>query len=567
MKKLNTLHYWFILFLLISISSIARAEISFNLDRSEIHENETFRLRILVENLATLKPGNNIDFIPQELQILSRQQFNNSSMINGKFTSEMGWELNILATQAGTYTLPTFKIGNEQSQPFTIRVLPATDELKGDNSNSKVKIRASVDTQDAYVQQQLMFTVRIYRSVTTRHQSLTPLQVNGALVEKLGDDRVFRMVQGNTTYTVTEQQYAIFPQQSGELFIEPMTYSATILDDSQTNNPWGLSRTKPISLSTQRYKVTVKPKPLNAEEPWLPAKNLQLEASWQPANQAFTVGAPASLDFVIKGSGLLESQLPNVQFPEVQGAKIYRDSPQYRQLINRLGINSYHMEKVAVIPSQSGSITIPEIKVPWWNTETDQQEYAILPAMTINVAPAISTTDAAPPIVTPDSQYSATVNPTQDFITPSKQPWWMWATFTFAALWLLTLIALWLKKPVQKNVSLTKPQSGSTQQHKHLNLDAIKQAAQANNPKLTRSLLLEWCNQQKHLSNITNINQLIKCCEHQQLVSALASLQDALYSSQASKNWKGSLLAENLHLLPKAPEKHKKLDKLPGLYS
>ena len=440
--------------------------------------------------------------------------------------------------------------------------------LKDDNTNATVKIRAALSTEDAYVQQQIIFTVRLYRSVTTRHQSITPLQASNSLVEKLGDDRNFRMVQGSTTYNVLEQQYAIFPQQSGELIIEPMTYSATVLDSSEPSSPW-LSRTKPISLSTQRYTVQVKPKPQNAQEPWLPASNLKLEASWQPADQTFHVGSPATLDFIIKGTGLLKAQLPEIVFPEVKDVKLYRDTPQYRQIINRLGINSYHLEKIAVIPSKEGQVTIPEISIPWWNVQTDKQEYATLPSMTINVLPSlnetITTQEAIDAIPTSEQKQIPELfsNGTSD--SPSI---WFYATLTMTLAWLLTLILLVFAKrsnnisqPKERHVEEGEKHSRSSNS---TSLKAIKEACLINNAKLTASLLLTWCSQQQHLQSVSNLNQLIAHCDKPPLIDALNELQQALYSSV--QQWKGAELSELLHFLPKADASTKQEDVLPKLY-
>lgn len=576
MQMLRQISMYGLLIIGLFFTQVLEAKVQYFLDRGEIRENETFRLKIVVQSPSTLANALTLDFLPEELERLSLQQFNNSTMIDGKFHSEMGWEVKLLARQAGTYTVPATKFGSETADSFTIRILPAIDELKEDNSPAKVKLRAALNLEEVYVQQQLILTVRIYRSVVTRHESLTLPKATGAVLEQLGDDRTFEMVQGNTSYRVVERQFAIFPQQSGELLIEPMTYTATILDENQSSNPWGLSRTKPISLSTPQYKVTVKPKPVAAEEPWLPATNLKLEANWLPANQTFEVGTPATLEFKIKGTGLLQTQLPNITFPEVDGVKIYRDTPEFQQLINRLGVTSHHIEKLAIVPSQSGEVSIPEVRIPWWNTVTDKQDYAVLPPMTIEVKPQAQSSQEAStqPVISNKTNNEQNINETgaaqPDNVKPTEETLNIWQIISIilAALWLLTLILWRFTKPKQYGADYNVMTSSSNQldQNFKASLSDIERACKKNDAKTTHQLLLQWCRSQPHLNHIQNLGQLKQMAKNTELAQQLEHLQASLYSPGRERPWQGQELANALQHLPK-PSSHKDEQGLPKLYS
>ena len=575
MQMLRQISMYGLLIIGLFFTQVLEAKVQYFLDRGEIRENETFRLKIVVQSPSTLANALTLDFLPEELERLSLQQFNNSTMIDGKFHSEMGWEVKLLARQAGTYTVPATKFGSETADSFTIRILPAIDELKEDNSPAKVKLRAALNLEEVYVQQQLILTVRIYRSVVTRHESLTLPKATGAVLEQLGDDRTFEMVQGNTSYRVVERQFAIFPQQSGELLIEPMTYTATILDENQSSNPWGLSRTKPISLSTPQYKVTVKPKPVAAEEPWLPATNLKLEANWLPANQTFEVGTPATLEFKIKGTGLLQTQLPNITFPEVDGVKIYRDTPEFQQLINRLGVTSHHIEKLAIVPSQSGEVSIPEVRIPWWNTVTDKQDYAVLPPMTIEVKPQAQSSQEAStqPVISNKTNNEQNINETgaaqPDNVKTTEETLNIWQIISIilAALWLLTLILWRFTKPKQYGSDNNVMTSSSNQldQNFKASLSDIERACKNNDAKTAHQLLLQWCRSQPHLNHIQNLGQLKQMAKNTELAQQLEHLQASLYSPGRERPWQGQELANALQHLPK-PSSDKNEQGLPKLY-
>lgn len=570
--------------LLTLVASTASAKITLALDRTDIHENETFHLRVQVEDSRTLSAGASKNFIPEAITIRSRQEFNSSVIINGQYNSQMGWDFELLAKEAGIYTIPALKIGNEHSDPFTIRIMPQQDDI-ADTSNAKIKLRAKLSNEEVYVQQQLMFTVRIYRSVVARNQKITPIRVSNALVEQLGDNKTFDVVQNGNNFRVVEQRYAIFPQQSGEMVIEPITYSATILEEDSGRSPWQRSQLKPINLSTQKYSVKVKPKPQNAAEPWLPASKLELEAEWQPKNQTFRVGDPANLDFIIKGTGLLKTQLPTVTFPDQEGVTIYRDTPQYRQRINRFGVNSYHFEKVAIIPNQAGDITIPEVKVPWWNVKTDQQEYAVLPAQTIRVEQSSQQiADNKAQTVIPEAQQKAIQQ--KNSTTPSvstnnaetagqSTTYWQYISYGLAALWLLTLL-LFIKRRHNSQVQgshTTETLQPAQELAQSSSLKDSISAAKSNNARATAQHLSAWLMSKSSPASISNITQLIQLCRNQnqpQLAEELANLQQACYSKsanelQSQRSWQGQKLAKYLSAFKWT--RHNQNDKsLPGLY-
>lgn len=580
MTKLKHLISIITFMLLTVVAASASAEITLSLDRTDIHENETFHLRVQVEESNTLNAGAGVNFIPEEITIRGRQEYNSSIIVNGQYNTQMGWDFELLATEAGTYTIPPLSIGNERSDAFTIRILPQQDDI-GDASNAKIKLRANLSDEEVYVQQQLLFTVRIYRSVVARNQNITPIRVTNALVEQLGENKTFDVVKEGNNFRVVEQRYAIFPQQSGEMVIEPMTYSATVLEESEGRSPWQRSQLKPISLSTQKYTVNVKPKPQNALEPWLPAKKLELEAEWQPKNQTFRVGDPANLDLIIKGTGLLTTQLPTVTFPEEDGVTIYRDTPQYRQRINRFGVNSYHFEKIAVIPNKSGEITIPEVKVPWWNVTTDQQEYATLPAQTIRVEQSSQQiNNNQPQTVIPEAQKQAMrpdagpANNQDTSATDSTYDYWKYITFALAAMWLVTLV-LFLRQKSQSRSLIPQDRDATNEQLRqgpHSTLREAIAAAKVNDAKSTIQHLASWLKNDSSPAHLVNVTQLIRYCrehQYQALAEELEMLQSVCYSAQSNqkqpRQWKGRELAKHLSGF-KTDDQERPANKLPQLY-
>ena len=67
--------------------------------------------------------------------------------------------------------------------------------------------------------------------VQTRQPRLYEPEISGVetLIEIAGDDKNYESVINGKTYDVIERVYALFPQVSGELLINPIRFEARIL--------------------------------------------------------------------------------------------------------------------------------------------------------------------------------------------------------------------------------------------------------------------------------------------------------------------------------------------------
>jgi hypothetical protein len=54
------------------------------------------------------------------------------------------------------------------------------------------------------------------------------------------------------------------------------------------------------------------------------------------------------------------------------------------------GMVAFREEKIALIPGQAGSYTLPPIEIPWWNTQTQKMEVARIAARTLTAIAATS---------------------------------------------------------------------------------------------------------------------------------------------------------------------------------
>ena len=304
------------------------------LDRNRMVEGETVNLTLTVPGDLDGEP----DFTPldQGFDVLDRAQSSHTSIINGHMSSQRVWRLILAPKATGLLTVPPIPVGRLQSHPRTLKVLPAGSKDAGTES-PRIFIEAEAAPKSPYVQGQLIYSVRIFHRVKLREASLSDPQTEGALLERLGEDKSYRAFRNGHSYNVIERRYAVFPQQSGRLGIDAPILSASVAAESQRRNslsqrffgrdPFAgfpdiggfFQERRPVRIRSKRLEIEVKPRPTGISGNWLPAQSLSLEQSWTPQAAEFRVGEPVTRTLTLKARGLTHAQLPDLVMAAVDG--------------------------------------------------------------------------------------------------------------------------------------------------------------------------------------------------------------------------------------------------------
>ncbi len=441
----NKITFLIVFVLTYLFSSALRAELTQSIDRTNIHAGETFVLTLQINEETDEQPD--LSLIPKEFTLLSNSQYQQSSYVNGRGSTIKGWKIKLSTLKTGNITIPAISVGHLKSTPIKLFIKDTSDRVTLGGKKKAIFLESEVDSESIYVQQQLIYTVRLFRAVNTHYARLSEPFAGDSIIEKLGEDVQYNKTIDNTRYLVTERRYAIFPQNSGNLKIDSINFTADVNDPNQKNRNRFLNTTRPISVNSKEKMITVKPQPAKASNPWIPASSVVLADKWTTQTQELTVGEPITWTILLTAQGLSEAQLPPIELPKITGLQWYPDTPQKERQINENGLLAQRIEKLAVIPSKEGMLTIPEIKVSWWDVKTDSQKIASIPARTFNVKPSlkdVSTANEPPTMIGP-------VNSTQIPANNTNISFWKNMSTGLFILWLFTLVAYFLKNGTTQN--------------------------------------------------------------------------------------------------------------------
>ncbi|MBF8270605.1 MAG: Protein BatD, partial [Gammaproteobacteria bacterium] len=330
-------------------------------DRDPAVLNESFVLTFESDDDVDDDP----DFSPlnRDFQVLSTGESSNMSIINGRVSSSKTWTLNVMARRAGELLIPPVAFGSDLSTSAMINVVK--DAPAGSTSNLReIFLEVAVNAEHPYVQSEVIYTIRLFRSVATANATLSEPDVSGvtAVVEKLGEDRSYETTRQGNLFGVIERKYAIYPQGSGRLTIGPMIFQGQITRGFNLfGNPFGR---QPQTVSAQSESITLDVQAIPAAfkgSQWLPAREMSLMEEWSDYPLQFKIDEPLTRTLTLRATGLTASQLPELPVWTTDAFKQYPDQPVLEDDKQGDGVIGKRVEKIAMIPGRAGTYTLPEI--------------------------------------------------------------------------------------------------------------------------------------------------------------------------------------------------------------
>ena len=391
----RTAYYWLFTLLVLTASSHPQAgdTLEASVDRNKLYKNESLNLKLTGNAKVDFSFGGLMSFgrnqveapviegLENDFEILDRQQNYSMRSINGDTTTEVTWNYTLSPKRSGTLTIPTASFQDAQSQAIKIEVLEGKAPVNADNP-PPLFIEVEVDQNDIYVQEQVLYTVRLFSLGRLSSGSLSEPSTSNAIIEQFGEEKKYYRMAYNQRYEVIERNYLLFPQKSGSLEIPGITFNGTMIDSYKRRRLRVSEESDPVSL-----KVNPPNNSLSSDQ-WLPAKSLHLSENWQHDAAEYQVGDALTREITISALGLLGSALPPIPETENPAIKSYPDKPVVESNLHEAGSHSFRKQATTYIAVKEGTITLPEIKIPWWDTINDVARVATLPEKTIKISAA-----------------------------------------------------------------------------------------------------------------------------------------------------------------------------------
>lgn len=514
-----------------------------HIEPSQVMLGEMFELILeLDENAPTGLP----DFNPlaHHFYVHGTAQSTSYMFVNGQSKSATKWIVTLAPKHTGTIIIPPIQVGSLRSQPITLHVTKQgpTASKRSDSSHSVTSddalfLKTKVSTKNPFLNQQINYTVKIYHAVSILDAAYQPPKLSDALIVTLGTNRQYQVIEKGRPYLVEEQTYAFFPQKTGPNIIFTPKFQALIYDD--------MPRRAEASAPSASIHVKAIPTPFTANN-WLPAKAVSVSETYNDTHKHWKEGDTLTRTINIKAVGLPAELLPTPDFEKNEHFKIYTERPVLNNQVNQHDVIGKETIEIHYLLNHSGTITIPEQKILWFNTDTQQVQTIVLPARILVVT---AEAKAHPKTIQSSEPPPATLKvPNSDKrVTPN----WFHPSLLHLAmlcvLFTLTIGYCLLKRMKQKSFHQS---DARKQARRHL-----KKACLVNQPTTAERALIAWARLRWPDTQILNLDDVARSASNTHLTEAIRILSKTLYDVSTASSWQGRELWRAIQTI-KPSKKH-----------
>jgi len=469
-------------FSLLLMASPGMAAVQASLDRPDIYQGESFTLTITSDTSQGSMP--NLSLLEKDFHVLGTGSSRQFQVINGAATARTSWNIELQAKRTGQFLIPSLRVGQELTNPIQVTVSePPEASSVDDGQHIFIELEVESGDKPIYLQQQVLYTVRLIFDQPILEGSLSDPAPENALVEQLGKNERGKTQRNGRPFTVIERRYAIFPEKSGQLIIPPLRFQGSLVSNTQRKrsqrnidpmmrrffggDPFASMQDqgRPVTVQSKQTSLDVLPRPASfSSRHWLPAADLELVDSWAEQPPEFKVGEPVTRTLSIHAKGLLATLLPKLEITDVDGVSIYPEQPETETRTDGTWVYGIRKQNMSYMPTKAGQLILPELQLNWWDTTAGVERTAILPKWTVDVLPGKGLPEV--PVVQADASNqtgeqadaaAVEVNKSGDAIEEvswAKQikKYWRWL---LVVLMMLVLVIFWLRRKKRVEFGVT----------------------------------------------------------------------------------------------------------------
>ena len=381
-KRLSTL---FILLWMFTHQAYASVQADASVSNTQIFLGDVFVLTIEVNDTGS-EYQLDTSALNDDFTVYRPSRSQQSMYINGDFTATTTWSVRLQAKQTGDFTIPSFNIGDTTTSAIDIKVSQPGKQQQS-TMGQAIFIENIVDKNKVYLDQPILLTSKIYISENINDGDIQPPQLAGADIERIDSEDQSQLVRNGIRYRVFTYQYQISPSLTGEDTISSPILVGSVRKSVRINSWKNKIIAEPINIRGNNIEINVKAIPEDFQGTWLVSEDVRLLENNDLQAKQYKVGEP-----ITRSISLQIASLPLEKMPEIKlNYNNMRYYPDQDQLTQGTGGNLLYSQRTishAIIANKSGTLVLPKITVPWWNSVTEKQEYATLPAQILTILPA-----------------------------------------------------------------------------------------------------------------------------------------------------------------------------------
>ncbi|BCD91643.1 hypothetical protein fh0823_17820 [Francisella halioticida] len=498
----------------IMVVNISYAKVSATVSRNHNEKGETFELVLHLDSF-NIRP--NLDVLNKNFTVYNTSTSSKTTIINGKRNSHFEMIVTLIPNKTGRLVIPAIKIGNQTTKPIDIEV---DKELSNEEQSKYQDLFAigTLDTSQTYVNVPVLYTLRIYTSRPILSLQPKPFDIKKSDIKTTNHRKTYQKSINGKLYDVVEESFLIIPNTTGAIKIPAIVLQATI------PNAFGQLGTKIKLFSTKAKTLNVKPVPNNISiKDWFPASEVKISDNWSQ-DKGVKEGQLLTRTVKVKAEGVLSSDIPDLEFKSSDVFNVYPEKPELQDIEKGGHLTGVATYKIGYMPIKKGKVTVPDVKLKWYDVDTHKSKVATLATKTFDVQKGKMLNNLVGNNSPPPQIIEKTV----------QDPFWRDIAIAFMVLWVLTLILL-IKNRYSKKVVKVIDEVESEQAEKIVGLKEIKKACSSKDNIQLQKAIISWANTKsdKHIFSLLEIARVFP-----ELEKILKDLNGAIYAKKDFNQYK-----------------------------
>ena len=562
-------------------------DLEVSVDRAELARGETLTYTI---RIYEQRQGMQLDLTPltEDFDVLGTRTSSQVRSINGQVESWTDYIVTLFPLTEGELTIPPIEINNLQTEPILISVV--NEGPRSNQDNDELFLEIEVNKEALYVQEQLLFTVKLYYTINgIRNPQFTELEMEDTVIQLIGSPNQYEQIIEGVRYGVYEKRYVIFPQRSGPLEIPDILFRGEVTDGS-SNFVFRNLNTRRVTAFIEGITISVNERPVAAQEfdNWLPVTNLSISEEWSTDLENLRVGDSITRTITLTADGLDGAVLPPFSPETLDGINVYQDPASIERTYVDGSIVGTRVESSTLVPVIAGTIEIPEIVIPWWDVSSDELKEAVITAKSIQVSTIegdIPSEQAQESIGNLEELLAASPTVDQEMIDAQEEEefievgiYWLNYIIAFICIVVLTSIYRLVLRPNNEEISdylqnlKNKYKSRiSPYNNERVAFRQLKTACKKGDLTKIKGALITWCDHYSRENKLNTIEGILQNPNWSSLHSIIINLQNTLYfkdkSAQNVQIFSSKELLKEIKNLRDLKRKQKKITNLAERYS
>jgi hypothetical protein len=372
--------------------------VSLRLDRTEASLSDTLRMEIRVSGSRKSDQQPDLNGLKSFL-VTNGGTSSRVEIINGKVNAGVDYTYFIQPRKAGKFEIGPIRVTidgkafESNTQSLVVRAALQSDSP----DRGPVFAQADVSSQEVYVDEQAIYTLKLYYRVNVGNLSLSLPEMQYVSFQQLGRPLEYQATYADRTYQVLEIRHALMVSKPGAFTINPARLKMTVrqsgsnsLFDNFFNDAFsGRSSNRPLTLTTDPMGLHVNALPGAGKPTDFTGLvgTFQMTSTLEPAS--LKAGESATLTIQVEGQGTV-NRIPDLDLPVMDFARTYSDQPVLETGQSRQGLLGTKTMKWALVPENAGEFKVPSLSLSFFNPQTKKYHVLATPMHHLSVLPGES---------------------------------------------------------------------------------------------------------------------------------------------------------------------------------